>query len=156
MIAFLLMILGLASSPTEEVSLIQLQSRILRPSDTVYVVNFWATWCKPCIDELPAFEALARKYTEQPVVVILVSLDAPTDRLTKVQPFIKRRGYTNAEVVVLNEPKPHLWIDRVDPSWSGSIPATLFVCGNRRLFGEFQFNERQLDSTFQSFRKGSQ
>jgi len=85
-----------------------------------------------------------------------VSLDSPEDRIKKVEPFIRRRGYTRSQVVVLNEPKPHLWIDRVDPSWSGSIPATLFIRGNRRLFGEFQFDEVKLDSTFQSFRKGSQ
>lgn len=101
------------------------------------------------------FEALARKYAGEAVVVILVSLDQPKDRSTKVEPFVRRRGFKFCEVVLLNEPKPHIWIDRVDPSWSGSIPATLFVRGKRRLFGEYQFNEHQLDSTFQSFRKGS-
>lgn len=156
MILFLLLVLGLSFSRVEEVNLAQLQSRILTTSDTTYVVNFWATWCRPCIEELPAFEALARKYSREQVVVILVSLDQPQDRLAKVEPFIRRRGYTKSTVVVLNEPKPHLWIDKVDPSWSGSIPATLFIRGNRRLFGEFQFSETQLDSTFQSFREGRQ
>lgn len=156
MIQFLLLVLGLSFSRVEEVNLAQLQSRILTTSDTTYVVNFWATWCRPCIEELPAFEALARKYSREQVVVILVSLDQPQDRLAKVEPFIRRRGYTKSTVVVLNEPKPHLWIDKVDPSWSGSIPATLFIRGNRRLFGEFQFSETQLDSTFQSFREGRQ
>ena len=156
MIQFLLVVMGLSFSRVGEVNLRQLQSRILATSDTTYVVNFWATWCRPCIEELPAFEALSRKYSKEPVVVILVSLDQPQDRLTKVEPFIRRRGYTESCIVLLNEPKPHLWIDKVDSSWSGSIPATLFIRGNRRLFGEFQFSETQLDSTFQSFREGRQ
>ncbi len=156
MIQFLLLAMGLTLSRVEEVNLAQLQSRILTNSDTTYVVNFWATWCRPCIEELAAFEALARKYSGEPVAVILVSLDQPEDRVTKVEPFIRRRGYTKSSVVVLNEPKPHLWIDKVDASWSGSIPATLFISGDRRLFGEFQFSEAQLDSTFQSFREGRQ
>ncbi|MFN9150965.1 MAG: TlpA disulfide reductase family protein [Bacteroidota bacterium] len=156
MIKFLLLVMGLSFSRVEEVNLRQLQSRILATSDTTYVVNFWATWCRPCIEELPAFEALSRKYSKEPVVVILVGLDQPQDRLTKVEPFIRRRGYTESCIVLLNEPKPHLWIDKVDSSWSGSIPATLFIRGNRRLFGEFQFSETQLDSTFQSFREGRQ
>lgn len=156
MIQFLLLVMGLSFSRVEEVNLRQLQSRILATSDTTYVVNFWATWCRPCIEELPAFEALSRKYSKEPVVVILVSLDQPQDRLTKVEPFIRRLGYTESCIVLLNEPKPHLWIDKVDSSWSGSIPATLFIRGNRRLFGEFQFSETQLDSTFQSFREGRQ
>ncbi|HBB25907.1 MAG TPA: redoxin [Bacteroidetes bacterium] len=156
MIQFLLLVMGLSFSRVEEVNLDQLQSRIHTTSDTTYVVNFWATWCRPCIEELPAFEALSRKYSSEPVVVILVSLDQPQDRLTKVEPFIRRRGYTRSSVVLLNQPKPHLWIDQVDSAWSGSIPATLFIRGNRRLFGEFQFGGAQLDSTFQSFREGRQ
>ena len=156
MSVLLIAVMGLVFSGIEEVNLVQLQSRINRSSDTTYVVNFWATWCKPCVEELPAFEALAKKYADQPVVVLLVSLDSPDERTSKVEPFIRRRGYTRSQVVLLNEPKPHLWIDTIDPSWSGSIPATLFIHGNRRVFGEFQFDEVQLDSTFQSFRKGSQ
>jgi hypothetical protein len=152
----LLLALAIAVPGIEEVNLAQLQSRIHRGGDTTYVVNFWATWCRPCVEELPAFEMLARKYADQPVRVLLVSLDAPGERESKVEAFIRRKGYQHSRVVLLNEPKPHVWIDRVDPSWSGSIPATLFVRGERRLFGEFQFNEEMLDSTFRTFREGRQ
>jgi len=154
MMMLLLLALHVISRPgIEEVNLAQLHSRIYGSGDTTYVVNFWATWCRPCVEELPAFEALARKYSDQPVRVLLVSLDAPADRESKVEAFIRRKGYQHSRVVLLNEPKPHVWIDRVDPSWSGSIPATLFVRGQRRLFGEFQFNEELLDSTFRRFRE---
>lgn len=153
MTLLLLALLAISRPGIEEVNLAQLQSRIHGAGDTTYVVNFWATWCRPCVEELPAFEALARKNSGLPVRVLLVSLDAPPEGASKVEAFIRRKGYQHCRVVLLNEPKPHLWIDRVDPSWSGSLPATLFVRGNRRLFGEFQFNEELLDSTFQSFRE---
>ncbi len=156
MMALLLVFLAISVPGIEEVNLAQLQTRIHRGGDTTYVVNFWATWCRPCVEELPAFEALARKYAEQPVRVLLVSLDSPAERESKVEAFIRRKGYQHCRVVLLNEPKPHVWIDRVDPSWSGSIPATLFIRGERRLFGEFQFNEELLDSTFRTFREGRQ
>lgn len=134
-----------------EVRLSELQQRLSQGRDTTYVVNFWATWCKPCVEELPAFDKLSRAHKDEPLKVILVSLDNPTERESKVEPFLKRRGYELVDAVLLNEPKPHLWIDRVDQSWSGSIPATLFIHGDRRLFGEFQFSPELLESIFTKF-----
>ena len=46
-----------------------------KDNDTTYVVNFWATWCKPCVAELPYFEQLTETYKGQKVKVLLVSLD---------------------------------------------------------------------------------
>ncbi|MBM4177877.1 MAG: TlpA family protein disulfide reductase [Ignavibacteria bacterium] len=149
---FASLFLYLALGPhVEEVRLSQLQQRLHAGRDTAYVVNFWATWCKPCVEELPAFDKLSRTYKDQPVKVILVSLDNPAEREAKVVPFLTRRGYEYCDAVVLNEPKPHLWIDRVDQSWSGSIPATLFIKDGRRLFGEFQFSAELLEKTFTDF-----
>lgn len=154
MTAALTLLLSLfAAGRVEETTLLQLQQRLSRGGDTTFVVNFWATWCKPCVEELPAFDQLSRTYRNEKVKVILVSLDNPAERETKVEPFIRKRGYDGCDVVVLNEPKPHLWIDRVDQSWSGSIPATLFLQGTRRLFGEFQFSSELLDTTFTRFRR---
>lgn len=134
-----------------EVTLADLEHRFAEGRDTVYVVNFWATWCKPCIEELPAFDRLARAERTNPVVVLLVSLDSPKDRTSKVEPFLRKAGY-KCEAVVLNESKPHLWIDKVDASWSGAIPATWFIKEGRRLFHEQEFTPRILDSTFITFR----
>lgn len=154
MSAYLIALLALFSGgQVEESTLVQLQQRLSRGGDTTFVVNFWATWCKPCVEELPAFDQLARTYRNDKLKVILVSLDNPVERESKVAPFVRKRGYDVCDVVVLNEPKPHMWIDRVDQSWSGSIPATLFINGTRRLFGEFQFSPELLDSTFTRFRR---
>src|SRR5690606_6809447 len=48
-----------------------------KKNDSIYVINFWATWCKPCIKELPAFEKIASEYADKKVKVLLVSLDFP-------------------------------------------------------------------------------
>ena len=44
-------------------------------NDTTYVINFWAMWCKPCVEELPYFETIRKNYSDKKVKVILVSLD---------------------------------------------------------------------------------
>jgi len=93
-------------------------------NDTVYVVNFWATWCKPCVEELPYFESLTEEYSDLPVKVLLVSLDFKTQIESKLKPFIAEQKLTS-EVVVFYERNPNDWIDKVDPAWSGAIPATL-------------------------------
>ncbi|MBK6291659.1 MAG: TlpA family protein disulfide reductase [Candidatus Kapabacteria bacterium] len=134
-----------------KVTLVDLEQRFANGKDTTYVVNFWATWCKPCVEELPSFDKLARRVSGSPVVVLLVSLDSPSDLKTKVIPFLRKKAYA-CETVLLDEQKPHLWIDKVDPTWSGAIPATLFVKNGQRLFREQEFSERMLDSTFTTFR----
>ncbi len=107
--------------------------------DTVYVVNFWATWCKPCVEELPAFEALNREYGGRNLRMILVSLDFPNKYEDQLLPFVEAHDI-QAEVIHLTEVNANRWIDRVDPSWSGAIPATLVY---RR--ADREFFEHKLD-----------
>lgn len=133
------------------VSLDVLESRFRNGRDTTFVVNLWATWCKPCVAEVPWFENLHRRPDSlAPLKVILVSLDTPSDIQT-VQRFVQRKGIT-AEVVVLNEGKPHKWIDRIDTTWSGAIPATLIVrkAGGQRTLFEQEFTDETLRSTIRT------
>lgn len=106
--------------------------------DTTYVVNFWATWCKPCVAELPYFEALAVKYSDQPVKVILVSLDFERQIEKKFKPFLRKHNLT-PQVVLLTDGKATVWIDKVSPEWSGSIPATYIYKNDKNLFAEQEF-----------------
>src|SRR5512142_2271974 len=61
-----------------------------RTTDTLYIVNFWASWCVPCREELPAFEKIGDKYSKMKVKVLLVSLDFPNQLETRLLPFIKK------------------------------------------------------------------
>lgn len=95
-------------------------------TDTVYVLNFWATWCGPCVAELKHFEKLTQKYAAQKVKVVLVSADFKRDVEKKLKPFVKRKKL-KSQVVFMDEPTANKWIDLVSPDWSGTIPATLIV-----------------------------
>ena len=147
-----LVLAALLSTSVPDVTLADLERRFAAGSDTVFVVNFWATWCTPCVAELPAFDHLARTSRSygRPIKVVLVSLDAQRDRSTKLEPFVRKRAYA-CEVVRLNETSPHLWIDRVDPAWQGSIPATWIVARDRRVLHEREFTRRELIDTVKSF-----
>ena len=107
-----------------------LLKRIHNSSDTVYVVNFWATWCKPCVAELPEFEKLNLDQKNKPFKVLLVSLDFKEDLQTKLMPFIKKNNYTT-EVVLLDEVNGNHFINQVSEKWTGAIPATLITTQNK-------------------------
>ncbi len=128
-----------------------LERLIASHSDTVLVVNFWATWCSPCVEELPHFEQINVRYRREKVRVLLVSLDFKSQLEGKVLPFIKGHNL-RSRVVLLDEPDGNSYIDRVDPSWSGAIPATLIVDRSRgvRQFYEKQFTLDEIDSLIQS------
>lgn len=105
----------------------QIEARLQDPNDSrLKVVNFWATWCKPCVKELPYFEKLRAEFATQGVDVILVSVDFPEDFETRVRNFARERGL-ESEVLCVNETNANGFIDRINPSWSGAIPATLIV-----------------------------
>ncbi len=116
-------------------------------SDSVYILNFWATWCKPCVEELPAFEKITKDYKGKKVRVLLICMDFKSKLKERVIPFIKKNGLVS-EVLLLNEPDYNSWIDKIDKSWSGSIPATLILKGSttNKKFYEQTFEYTQLKS----------
>lgn len=107
--------------------------------DTTYVINFWATWCGPCVKELPYFEELNALYDGQAFKQILVSLDDPKKLESKVIPFLAKNNI-QSKVVLLADGKANSWIDKVDPNWSGAIPITLILKGDGRKFYEQEFH----------------
>jgi len=122
-----------------------------RQNDTTYVVNFWATWCQPCIKELPYFEKLNADYKNRKVKVILVSLDMKKQVESNLIPFIKRKNL-QSEVILLNDPDANSWISKVDSNWSGAIPATvIYNNNNRSKFYEQSFTFEQLEKEIKSF-----
>lgn len=107
-------------------------------SDTIMVLNFWATWCKPCVSELPYFEELNKNYASSGVKVILVSLDFKREFESRVKTFIEK-NIIASEVLLLDEPDYNSWIDKVDSTWSGAIPATVVIAGGKKMFFEKEF-----------------
>ncbi|MBC6699445.1 TlpA disulfide reductase family protein [Hymenobacter puniceus] len=149
--AFLLALPGQAQQ-VAVIRLPQLQQRLSQPNDTTYVVNFWATWCGPCVKELPYFEHLSRVYAGQKVKVLLVSTDYVSQLSKKVKPFIVKQKL-RSEVVLLNETDPNTWMDKVDRQWSGALPFTLMINNKRQKRASFEqeFTQPELTAALQKF-----
>ena len=107
-------------------------NRIFNNSDTTYVVNFWATWCKPCVAELPEFEKLHLDYYSKKVKVLLVSMDFKEELEKRIKPFVVKTKYT-CEIILLDEVNGNDFINKIYESWSGAIPATLITRKNKSL-----------------------
>lgn len=129
-----------------------LEKVINRVDDKTYVVNFWATWCAPCVKELPYFEKLDKEYEDKNVEVVLMSLDFPNKYESKLKPFIKKHQL-RSELFALNDMDSNYWIPKVNEDWSGALPATLIYNKEKRQFYEQAFHYEELETEIQKFLK---
>ncbi len=125
----------LSAQKVEVINFEDLQPELQKQDDTVRVINFWATWCVPCVQEMPGFVKASEKYQVRKVKFLYVSLDFPKDMEEQVLPFIEKYGM-KGKVVLLDDPDANTWINKVDHSWSGAIPATLIYRADDRNFVE--------------------
>ena len=122
-----------------------IESYFRKNNDTTYVVNFWATWCLPCVKELPHFEKLNEAYRGKKVKVLLISMDMPNKIETSLMPFIRKKNL-HSEVLHLDDPDANSWIEKVDKNWSGAIPATVIYNATSRAFYERSFTYEELEN----------
>jgi len=120
------------SQEVKVVNFQQLEERWSTPNDTLYLVNYWATWCLPCVEELPAFTQVEKEMQGQKFKMILVSLDFPKHIEGRVIPFLKKNNI-NSEVVLLDD-DANVWINTINPNWDGAIPATQLIKNNKKEF----------------------
>ncbi len=116
----------------------QVQSILDTKSEQIQVINFWATWCAPCVKELPLFEKL-NSLNDPTLKITLINLDY-ADKLDKVNSFINRKNL-KSEVLLLDETDYNSWIDKVHKNWGGAIPATLVI---NQATGKRKFVEKEL------------
>ena len=146
--AMLLVTLGLSSLPAQKIEKIgipELEKILASTEDVLHVVNFWATWCPPCVTELPYFEKLSKEYQGKDVKFILISLDFPSQIESRLIPFLKTNKIT-ADVRVMTDLDYNSWIEKVDSSWQGNIPVTLFFnnSGKIKYFHPSEVTEKEL------------
>ena len=127
-----------------------LQPLLNKEDDKTYIVNFWATWCKPCVEEMPYFEKTFKEQQPNGVEMILVSLDMPSMWEKKLVPFVEKNDL-KGQVVILDDPKMNDWIPRIDKDWQGGIPATLIYNREKRTFYPHGFTYEELNTELNKF-----
>ncbi len=125
----------------EAVNFEQFSDIFKQQDDILYVINFWATWCKPCIEELPHFMEVKEEMSgDKHFKMVLVSMDQASMLETKVRDFMTEHEY-EVDLYLLDDVKNmNTWIPQIDPSWSGAIPATVFYKNGKPVF----FKEGQM------------
>ncbi len=142
----LLSSIGVAGQEIEDKDFNSFYKDIVSGSNGIVIVNFWATWCKPCIEELPVFERINSESDSLSLKVVLLNLDFNSKYKNSVSEFLQKRKLLS-RVIHLNDTDPNKWIDKVDKQWSGAIPSTvIFKDGNKIYFKEGQVTYEELNA----------
>ncbi len=125
-------------------------------ADTTLVLNFWATWCVPCVKELPDFMKLATEKNDEksisndkitPKKFIFIAVE---DDLKKVISFLEKKKFftqnihkNKIEFWLLDEKDGNTWISPIEKTWDGAIPFTLILKNKHKKlhFGEIHYEE---------------
>ncbi len=126
----------------------------IEKSDHPLIINFWATYCVPCIHEIPYFQTDAEKYKNDGVELMLVSLDLPDYYPARISSFVKKENFS-ASIVWLNETNADYFCPKIDKQWTGGIPSTLFINNKThyRKFFERQLTEPQVEENIKALIK---
>ena len=128
----------------------ELKPLLTKNDDKIYVVNFWATWCGPCVKELPYFERINQEYAGKKVEVLLESLDFPKQVEKRLIPFINKMKL-HSKVILLDDVDEDFWIKAIDSNWSGALPATIIYNKSKRKFYEQSFSYETLEKELITF-----
>lgn len=93
--------------------------------DKLRLINVWATWCGPCVEEFPEFVTINRMYRSRDFEFISISADDPSLK-EKVHKFLKKQQASNTNYLFNTDNKYKL-IEAVDPKWQGGLPYTILV-----------------------------
>jgi len=126
----------------------------MEPTDTTYILNFWATWCKPCMQELQAIDSVGISLKDTKTKLIFVNLDFK-EKKNQVTSALKNKGI-QSECVLLDEVNGNVYIDRISQDWTGSIPATLIKKAKQQILVDKKLSSEQLHSALQKFESASQ
>lgn len=143
-LALTLILISATATRAQEINMISLESLnklIESPDKKLKVINFWASWCRPCIMEMPHFEAIDKTKA----TVYFITLDHPQD-IAKAQRMVEKNGI-KSKVLLLDEKDADKYITAINEGWSGAIPATLFVdARGRKYFHEKAFDKPELEN----------
>lgn len=129
-----------------------IQQLLVNTNKEIVVMNVWATFCKPCVEEIPHFMNLAKTHSDK-VELILMSVDASEMFPNKLRRFIKKKRFQSATLGWLNETDANYFCPLLDSRWEGSIPATLIYDkkSGKRFFKEGSMSESELKEVLSQF-----
>lgn len=122
--------LGTADAPIVYENFADVEGLFRQNTDTIYLINFWATWCKPCREEIPLLQRLSRDYADQNVQVVLISLDTERSAIDRIPAFLTKEAPGLPAIVLADEGQE--WGKSIDRVWSGSLPTTIIYKGKLR------------------------
>ncbi len=121
-----------------------------KEDNTVYLYNFWATWCAPCVKELPHFDKVVRAYGDD-IKMILVSQNEEKE-FVEVQTYLDDNQY-RADNYLLDKGNPNVWMPMLKEEWSGAIPMTIIRYGKKEFFHEGKMSEEFLRNEIDKLKK---
>lgn len=130
--------LGSASAPARYADFSEISSLFQQQRDTTYLINFWATWCKPCREELPLLQRLAQEREGQALQVVLISLDTEEGAIARIPAFLQEAAPDLPAIVLTDEGQE--WGKTIDRAWNGSLPTTIIYRGQLRYIYRRAFN----------------
>ena len=128
----------------------ELQKLLKTRSEKIQVINFWATWCGPCVKEMPLIEKVGQERADVHITLVSMDLDLD-DNPDKVLRFVERKSI-KSDVLILDAPDPNSWIDKIEKQWNGSLPATIVINTKtgKRAFAGKELKEGELESLIES------
>lgn len=123
------------SAPLKHIDEEGYKSLLASQHGSVVLVNFWATWCVPCREELPELAVLAKKLKPQGVRLLVISADDVEDS-EAARKFLVRAGITG-ESYLRTAKSDEAFINAIDSKWSGAVPALFLYDRNGRKVKSF-------------------
>ena len=103
----------------------------------VVLVNFWATWCRPCLKEIPELTALEARLGVRGFVLLPVSLDEPADREAVVRPFLDK-WFPGFRSYIRTTPDMDSLVSVVDRAWNEVLPTSYVLDREGRVVARLQ------------------
>jgi thiol-disulfide isomerase/thioredoxin len=134
-LALLLLFLACANQkPAVDVSLIDDRAIAALPSKhKTVVINFWATWCGPCVEEIPMLVKFHNQHKD--LAIIGISMDEPKDQ-PRVQQFLKDHSVSYQVFLRKGGEGFEAMVNSMDANWIGAIPATFVFTNGKRTFSK--------------------
>ena len=109
----------------EKIAASDLAKRLASPAPKTRVVNFWATWCAPCVTEIPLLRGWALEHDD--VDLVLVNLDLISRHERRVLPFVEEQNLVLFKNYQLSDSDPAIALEESIDEFDGAVPFTLVL-----------------------------